>query len=131
MTLLEALVVVAVTAMVGAITFPNLGRMLDAARLRQAAGTLQADLRIARAEAVGRDQRVEVDLSTDNHGYGWGGVEKSRTPPGVVLARTSSDPLTFFADGSASGGGLVVASPSRRIVVSVDPATGAVSAAAS
>jgi prepilin-type N-terminal cleavage/methylation domain-containing protein len=48
-TLLEALVVIAVVALVAAIIAPNIETSLDLLSLRQSASVLQADLRVARA----------------------------------------------------------------------------------
>src|SRR6478752_2975474 len=45
-TLLEALVVIAIMAMVAALVAPNIGASMDLLSLRQSARVLQADLRV-------------------------------------------------------------------------------------
>jgi general secretion pathway protein H len=125
MTLLEALVVVAITALVGALEFPNLERALAMFSLRETASALTADLREARADALREDQDVTFTFTPDGRGYVWS--EGARTLPQVVSVQQSAT-IRFFADGSASGGAIKLASGGRVVPISVDSATGTVTA---
>jgi general secretion pathway protein H len=126
MTLLEALVVVGITALVGAIEFPNLERALNVLSLREAASTLTADLRVARAEAQRTGQDITFAFTGDGHSYGWSEGEVRRLPQMVALS-TQNATIRFFADGSASGGVIKLTAAGRSIPISVDSATGTVS----
>ncbi len=124
-TLLEALVVIAIVAMVSAIVAPNIGRSVDMLSLRQSAGLLQADLRVARATALRTGNEVTVVPLQDSHGYDWLGGTR-RLPPNVTLKM--SGPVSFFADGSLIPATISVAGSGRRISISLDPTTGAITA---
>lgn len=126
MTLLEALVVVAITALVGALEFPNLERALAMFSLRETASALTADLREAHADALREGQGVTFAFTPDGRGYVWSDGQ-TRTLPQVVSVQQGAT-IRFFADGSASGGAIKLASGKRVIPISVDSATGTVTA---
>lgn len=127
-TLIETLVVMAITAMVGAIAFPNIERSLQALALRQTAAVVQANLRVARGEALRGDQMVAFDVDADGGGYAWTNGPVQRTPRGIEVSLANRQVITFFADGSSSGGEVALAGAGRQIRVAVDPQTGAVAA---
>jgi len=128
MTLLEALVVVGITALVGALEFPNLERALDVLSLRETASTMTADLRVVRADALRTGQDITFALAPDGRGYGWSEGQARKIPPAVTLQVEPGGTIKFFADGSASGGTLKLTSAGRAIPISVDSATGTVTA---
>lgn len=125
-TLLETLVVIAITALIGAIVFPDMERSLRAMAVRQTAAVVQANLRIARGEALRGDQMVAFSVDADGGGYAWTNGPAQRAPGGVQLSLNNRLPITFFPDGSSSGGEVTLTGDGRQIVVSVDPQTGAV-----
>src|SRR5580692_7076137 len=100
MTLLEALVVVAITAFVGAIEYPNLERAIGVLALREAASTLTADLRTVHADAMRTGQNVTFALTADGRTYGWSEGQARRVPDTVAVSMTPGA-ISFFADGSA------------------------------
>ena len=65
-TLLEALVVIAVVALIAALIAPNMRTSLDVLSLRQSAAVLQADLRVAHATAMRTGNPVTVSLVQGN-----------------------------------------------------------------
>jgi general secretion pathway protein H len=125
-TLLETLVVIAITALIGAIVFPDMERSLRSLTVRQTAAMVQANLRIARGEALRGDQMVAFAVDADGGGYAWTNGPAQRAPAGVELSLANRRPITFFPDGSSSGGEVTLAGAGRQVTVSVDPQTGAV-----
>jgi type IV fimbrial biogenesis protein FimT len=61
-TLIEASIVVAITAILAVNTLPGLQSMLAARRLHAVASSLADDLRLARSSAVARNQAVRVSF---------------------------------------------------------------------
>jgi len=125
-TLIEMLVVVGILALITGLVFPAWTSPLQRVALYQARANLVANLRTARADSVRESDVVTLQLAEDGRGYGW---EQSS----VVLPRTigvdgASRSITFFADGSSSGGALKVTGGDRSLAVEIDPATGLVEA---
>jgi len=59
-TLIELMVCVAVCTVLALIAAPNLQRWMEVRRLEGVANELAADLRLARSEAIGRNQNVRI-----------------------------------------------------------------------
>ena len=126
MTLLEALVVVTLTVMIGLIAFPSMERTYQILSLHQTADALAANLRIAHADAMDKERDVEFSLQVDGHGYGWNEGEARRVPEAIDLRMSKGQKIQFFADGSTSGGVVTLAAGAHQVDISVDIATGAV-----
>jgi general secretion pathway protein H len=126
-TLLEALVALAITALIAAIVVPNMVQALDILTLQETTRILQADLRVARETAIRTGQKV--DLEATNHGreYDWIGGSRF-LPPSITL--TMSNPLVVYPDGSVQTASIVMSSGRRQYPISVDPVTGAVAVGA-
>ena len=122
-TLLEALVALAITALIAAIVVPNMVRALDILTLQETTRIFQADLRVARETAIRTGQKV--DLEATNHGreYDWIGGSRF-LPPAITLKM--SRPLVVYPDGSVQSTPITMASGRREYPIIVDPATGAV-----
>jgi general secretion pathway protein H len=127
-TLLETLVVLGITVLIGALVFPDVERSLQSLALRQTAAVVQANLRVARGEALRGDQMIAFSVDADGGGYGWTTGPAQRAPRGVELTLSNRRPITFFPDGSSSGGEVALTGAGRQVTVSVDPQTGAVAA---
>jgi general secretion pathway protein H len=130
-TLIEALVVVAISALVGLIGFPRLQQGLLTLAQRQAVASVAESLRRTRAVAYLTDRPAALVVATD--GLGWAASDGSaqRLPPGVSLVAQdrsghSGDSIAFFGDGSSTGGAVWVSAGHRSIPVFVAPLTGAV-----
>lgn len=110
-TLIEMLVVLAITALVAALGWPAAERAIAAAEFRGRAAQGAALLAETRARAIARHETV-------------------RFQPGDAIAQARwtlpQGGLAFFADGSASGGEAVLAARGRRARFAVDAATGAI-----
>ena len=126
-TLIEALVVVAITTMVALIGFPQLQQSLVALSQRQAVAVVAARLRQAHADALRSDLPVVFQASTDGQTYGVANGPAARPPPGVTVDITSEHrAIVFFGDGSSSGGRIMVRTTHRVTPVNVMADTGAV-----
>jgi general secretion pathway protein H len=122
-TLLEMLVVVAITALIATIVVPNLMGSLQMLDLQQSTRLLEADLRVARGTAMRTGQKV--DLEATNHGreYDWIGGSRF-LPAGITL--TMSNPYVVYPDGSVQNAAITLTARHRRYAVNVDPVNGSV-----
>jgi len=124
-TLLEALVVIAVTALIATIIVPNIAQSLALLSLRESVRLVQADLRVARATALRTGTKVTVTERPDRHGYDWIGGTR-HLPEDVTL--NMSAPITFMADGSIVTASISLAAHGRQIPISIDIVTGSMTA---
>lgn len=126
-TLLEALVVIAIMGMIAAIVAPNIGASLDLLSLRQSASVLQADLRVARATAMRTGSRVTVTPLAGGRGYDWIGGTK-RLPANISLKMSA--PVSFLSDGSFVPANVALVSGKRRLPIGFNVTTGAITTGA-
>ena len=127
-TLIEALVVVALTSMVALIGFPRMQQSLQALAQRQTVAVVAARLREARAQAMRQDAPAVFALASDGRSYGTVGGPVNDAPSGVSLAtpRGSDGRIAFYGDGSSTGGVVWVRSAQRAIGVYVTTPGGAI-----
>lgn len=123
-TLLETLVMVAVSAMIAAIVVPNMMSALDTLTLQQTTRLLEADLRVARGTAIRTGQKVDIEATNQGREYDWIGGTRYM-PPGLRVAM--SRPLVVYPDGSVQTSNITIASSRRQYAIAVDPVNGAVS----
>lgn len=127
-TLIEMLVVVGITGLIAGLAWPQLQRMEASAGFATAGRLTELALRQAHADAVrtGRAVRFAVDA-------GGTALFISNRPleplPSPVRAMAPPDGILFFADGSASGGEVAIASGNRSRRLRVSPDSGAIEAA--
>jgi general secretion pathway protein H len=137
MTLLELLVVLAVLALSAALVSPYIGRNQARLALRSAAQDVAVALRETRNGAVMRN-RPEFFVGNIATGAFWstGAPKRHSLPPGVAMTLyTTTDQrldgetgsITFWPDGSSTGGGIMLAQDERKMEVQVDWLTGRVS----
>jgi len=122
-TLLETLVVLAVTALIASIVAANMERSLAALMLQQNVRLLQADLRVARATALRTGKKV--DLEATNHGREYDWIGGSRFLPGGITL-SMPRPFVVYPDGSVDAPPMVMALGGRSHSLTVDPVTGGV-----
>jgi type II secretory pathway pseudopilin PulG len=132
-TLIETLVVVAITALVALIGLPQMQQSLLTLSQRQAVAVVAARLRLARAQALREDATVVFAAAPDGGGYGVLGGVVTPTPPGVTVSISRESDggnrrIAFYGDGSASGGVVAVSAGRRTLRVTVSPGAGAVAA---
>jgi type IV fimbrial biogenesis protein FimT len=70
-SLLEAAVVVAIVAIVGATALPSFGVLVDARRLDGAATRLAADVQFARSEAIARNRSLRLTVAAGAQATCW------------------------------------------------------------
>ncbi|HEX4182675.1 MAG TPA: hypothetical protein VHY34_05410 [Caulobacteraceae bacterium] len=126
-TLIEALVVVAITTMVAIIGFPRLQQGLVTLSQRLTVATVAARLREARADAMRRDGPVVFTVAADGKAFGASDGPAATTPPAVRLKADGGRRIAFYGDGSSSGGVIWVSAARQAIAVTVAPRGGGVS----
>ncbi len=134
-SLLELLMVLAIAALVAAVTIPSLPGALDSARLRGSAGEVRAALNLARTLAVSdaRNRSVSFDLESGRYviegdAREWLLPEKVRLAS-VRLGDAAADRgvvrVRFYPDGSADEAEVALSLPEGgRLLIRVDPLTG-------
>ena len=126
MTLLEALVVMGLMALIATIVFPNIERALGLLQLRETAGALTANLQLAHSDAIRSEQNILFSLSSDGRSYSWSEGEVRQVPGHIGLRMSKGQSIEFFGDGTTSGGEITAFADGREISIFVDDSTGAV-----
>jgi general secretion pathway protein H len=126
-TLIEMLVVLAITGLVSALAFPALDRALRRQAFEAAANAIDLGLREARADAIRTSQPTRFVLGADRRS-----IVRYGAPP-IVIPRdmTLSLPtrgIGFYGDGTSTGGEIAIGGIGRGRRLSVDPGSGAVAA---
>jgi type II secretory pathway pseudopilin PulG len=131
-TLIEALVVVAITTMAAMIGFPKMQQGLLTLAQHQTVAVVAERLRQARAEALRRDGPVVFAVSADGRAYGATGGAVTASPAGISLALKSTPDgrIAFYGDGSSSGGVVWISDALGATGVTVGPLSGAVAVGA-
>ncbi len=141
MTLIEALIVVALIAMIAAVSFPAISAGLDTLRLRSTSDAIVSFLNIALDHAGRRQQAVEVIVSprenillsrTADLGFSQrldipAQVRIVSVQPALPTLADPQEPRHFllYPGGSVPGIGIEISTlRGRRRLVSVDPVTG-------
>ncbi|MBV8978373.1 MAG: prepilin-type N-terminal cleavage/methylation domain-containing protein [Alphaproteobacteria bacterium] len=126
-TLLETLIVVAITALIASIVVPNLMGSLEMLDLQQTTRLLQADLRVARATAIRTGQKVDIEATNRGREYDWIGGSRF-LPAGMTLSM--SNPVVVYPDGSVQSAAISISSSRRVYGITLDPVNGAVTVGA-
>ncbi|WP_119419881.1 prepilin-type N-terminal cleavage/methylation domain-containing protein [Desertibaculum subflavum] len=112
-TLVELVMVLAVVALVAVIVLPRLGWIVGASDFAAAREQVVSELRIARGRAIEQRHSTVIAPAALDAGT-------------VTLTMAPPDGIRFHADGSSSGGSVVLTSGRREAVVTVDWLTGRV-----
>jgi general secretion pathway protein H len=132
-TLLELLLVLSILALLTAIAVPLLTSPSDGVRLRSAGEQIAAALRLARAGAIARNGEVAIVIETESRTIHQNGsaVQKFASDIFVQLTIAESERATptrggfrFFADGSSTGGDILLRLRERELRLCVDWLTG-------
>ncbi len=120
-TLIEMLVVVGITALIAGVAWPQLLRLQDSAGFATAGRLTELALRQAHADAVRTGRAIRFATDAGGTALFVSGRPLSPLPP-PVRAEAPADGILFFADGSATGGDVALASGrrARRFRVSQD-----------
>lgn len=129
-TLLELLVVMAIAALIVGLVPPAITRVMPGLHLKAASQDLAKSLWQARNLAVARGRTTDVLLRKEPPSYRIGEERFASLPEHVELsgepAGADEYRLRFYADGSSSGGKIVLKGPNGRYALDVDWLTGRV-----
>lgn len=112
-TLVELVVVLAIVAAVAVIVLPRLGWIVGAGDFAAAREQVVSELRIARGRAIEQRRSTVIEPAQLDAGT-------------ATLTMAPPDGIRFHADGSSSGGSVVLTSGRREAIVTVDWLTGRV-----
>ncbi len=123
-TLIEALVAVAIVALVAGIGFPRIEQSLSTWRMQSATVAVQAALEDARARALRTGTPARFAIVADRGAFARLGYPPARLQPSVRFGASSAH-IDFYGDGSSSGGRILLESESgRRSLLAVSADTG-------
>lgn len=123
-TLLEMLVILAILALVSGIAFPSVDRALRQQGFVDAAGRIESALHGARSDAIRRDARVRFSISPDRRGFFRDDAEQRL--PATAMLSGPREGISFFPDGSATGGVVDFRDRDKSRRWSITPGTGAI-----
>jgi len=133
-SLIELLIVLAITAGLLSIVAPRLNNVLEGMKLKNLAREVMASLNMTRSQAISKGEDGVWLLDIENRYFQYGPKKKkvSYTEDiGVTLTTASKEQLSatvanirFFPDGSATGGEVVLAQGERNYSIQVDWLTG-------
>lgn len=138
MTLMELLVVVALSSILLAIVFPAVGSGLGTLELRSAATRVATAARYARDQAVYRQKTFQLEIDAEAGAVSVanmedGGQQRYQLPDSVhveaVLPVETAGPSSrrrffFFPDGAAPDFQVILTNTRRQLTVVGDPLTG-------
>jgi len=122
-TLLELLVVLAITGLMISIAMPFTVRTIENAELRADAREVVSDLRQLRQRAIDRQEAIEVTSLSEN---AWPQAGRAVRHRARFVAEGRARTLVFYPDGTSSGGTLRLREGSRSVDVNVAWLSGAI-----
>jgi prepilin-type N-terminal cleavage/methylation domain-containing protein len=125
-TLIEMLVVLAISALVAGLVFPAVERIAGRAALVAARALVAAELAEARADALRFGRPVRVSVARDGQGLLIADGELVALPRGINLQAVPAV-LGFYPDGSATGGRLLLTGDALVTALELDARQGGVS----
>jgi general secretion pathway protein H len=132
-TLLETLVVVTIIALVAIVAMPLLNRPAEGLRLRAAAREIVGALRVTRAAAITRNAELRLVIDVERRTFESPAIGRKSFSQDIAARLTIAAPerlgssgggFLFFADGSSTGGDLVLALGGREARICVKWLTG-------
>lgn len=132
-TVVEVLVVVAILAVVAAITIPAITRPSDRFVLRETMSNITSALRLTRSAAIRSNIEQVFVVDVNERRYGSAAVRRRSYSREVSLAFTVAEPeraspsrggIRFFPDGSSTGGELTLAINGQQAKICVHWLTG-------
>lgn len=132
-TLVEALAVLTIIALIAAIAFPKLMGSSEHWRLQAAARDIISALRLTRSSAVAHNTAIVVEINVDQRTVRSPVVPVRRFPSEIDIDMrvAESEHITpsiggfrFFPDGSSTGGDLTLALHGKHIAICVPWLTG-------
>ena len=126
-TLIELLVVIAILALIAAIAMPVASRAVEAATFRADARRLAGELEALQQRAMDQQETITIAAATNGAAPSVSSGDKFALSNSEKLSLASdTQAISFFADGTSSGGTLNIVNGPRAIAVKVAWLTGAV-----
>ena len=129
-TLLEMVVVLAIIAVVMALSVPMFDTAFPGAQVKSAAHNLASGLRYTRDQAITTNRSTAFVINTQKRQYGMDGdLSFRKLPPELILSLKTAHSevvddytgrIRFFPDGSSTGGRITLADRGRIYSVMVD-----------
>jgi general secretion pathway protein H len=129
-TLVELLAVLAILALVAGLALPYLhGSAGDRVRLEAASHKLAAALRLSRAAAVLRQTEIALVIDADRHEFSSAAVAHATLDQDISVRLNIAEPersspsrggVRFFADGSSTGGEMILRLGNREARICVN-----------
>jgi len=133
-SLIELLIVLAITAGLLSIVAPRLNNVLEGMKFKNLAREVVASLNSTRSQAISKGEDGVWLLDIENRYFQYGAKQKKVSYSediGVTLTTASKEQLSatqanirFFPDGSATGGEVVLAQGERNYSIQIDWLTG-------
>src|SRR5712691_10392960 len=137
-TLIELLIVLTILGLALAVVAGHGAPVRSGLDLRGAAAAMASGLRLARSEAIVRNQPVTFDLDLAGHRFRSGSGKVRQLPPRLAIEfltiagerrKGATGDIRFNPDGSSSGGRISIADGGYTMMIGVDWLTGRVSVA--
>lgn len=135
-TLLEIMVVMVIAVLALALIVPNFGGVISSVQLKGAARDLASGLRYARGQALANKTETAFTLDVEQRRYRIGDHKREYSLPSeldLTLFTARSElkgegvgAITFFPDGTSTGGRITLVSRDRQYIVDVNWLTGRV-----
>jgi general secretion pathway protein H len=129
-TLIESLVVIAIAALISGLMFPRLQGVVRGQEYRMARSALILAVRETRALAIRSGKPAEFRIASDSTGFRV--ADRALQPlPKAIALRTSSrnGAITFYTDGTSTGGRLSLAGNGAKQDFIIFPTTGLIAEA--
>ena len=129
-TLIETLVVVAITALIGGLMFPRLQGVVSGQEFRTARSALILGVRETRALAIRSGKPAEFRVASDAQGFQVGARPVQALPQAIALKSGGRErAITFYNDGTSNGGRLSLSGKGNRQDYIIFPTTGLIAEA--
>ncbi len=124
-TLIEALVVAAITALLSSIMFPRLQGMITGQEFRTARSQMIMGVRETRALAIRSGAAARFKIEEAGHGFMVNDRTQQNLPASVRLSNVDTrGVIIFYSDGTSNGGRITLSSRDHRQEFLIFPTTG-------
>ena len=124
-TLIEALVVVAITALLSGLMFPRLQGMITGQEFRTARSQMILGVRETRALAIRSGAAARFQIDETGHGFQVGDRKQQNLPASVLLSTSNARvAIIFYSDGTSNGGRITLSNRDQKQEFLIFPTTG-------
>ncbi len=128
-TLIEALAVVAIAALVSGLAYPRMQSLIGGQEFRMASSAVTLGVRETRAAAIRSGEPARFRIAQDAAAFSVNGRAAQALPSAVAL-KSSGGALVFYPDGTSNGGALTLTAQGREQRFVIFPTTGLIALAA-